>query len=60
MVSVVSCESYDPDDCRRALEEVLAPLGGLDFVTPGMTVGIKANLVSFMKQSCPDRLTVDR
>ncbi len=49
MVSLVPCESYDPDVCRLALEEVLAPLGGLDFVTPGMTVGIKANLVSFMK-----------
>ena len=49
MVSVVSCVSYEPAVCRRALEEVLAPLGGLDFVTPGMTVGIKANLVSFLK-----------
>ncbi len=49
MVSVVSCESYDPALCRRALTDVLAPLGGLDFVKEGMTVGIKANLVSFMK-----------
>ena len=49
MVSVVSCESYDPAVCRRALEDVLAPLGGLEFVTPGMTVGVKANLVSFLK-----------
>lgn len=49
MVSVVSCESYEPALCRRALAEVLEPLGGLDFVTPGMTVGIKANLVSFLK-----------
>ena len=49
MVSVVSCRSYDPAECRRALADVLAPLGGLDFVSPGMTVGIKANLVSFMK-----------
>ena len=49
MVSVVSCESYDPALCRRALEEVLLPLGGLEFAEPGMTIGIKANLVSFMK-----------
>ena len=49
MVSVVSCASYDPALCRRALLEVLEPLGGLAFVTPGMTVGIKANLVSFLK-----------
>lgn len=49
MVSVVSCRSYDPAECRRALIDVLAPLGGLDFVSPGMTVGVKANLVSFLK-----------
>ena len=49
MVSVVSCESYDRAMCRKALEELLAPLGSLDFARPGMTVGIKANLVSFMK-----------
>ena len=49
MVSVVSCNSYDPAECRRALRDVLAPLGGLDFAAPGVTVGVKANLVSFMK-----------
>ena len=50
MVSVVSCKSYDPAECREALRSVLAPLGGLEaFVSPGMTVGIKANLVSFLK-----------
>lgn len=49
MVSIVSCKSYDPAACRAALTEALAPLGGLDFVTPGMTVGLKSNLVSFMK-----------
>jgi uncharacterized protein (DUF362 family)/ferredoxin len=48
-VSIVSCPDYAPERCRQALIEVLEPLGGLDFVTPGMTVGIKANLVSFMK-----------
>lgn len=48
-VSVVPCHGYDSDVCRRALEEALAPLGGLSFVRPGMRVGIKANLVSFMK-----------
>ena len=48
-VSIVSCASYDAVLCRQALEDVLAPIGGLDFVKDGMTVGIKANLVSFMK-----------
>ena len=48
-VSVVSCASYDTDRVRGALRELLAPIGGLDWVTPGMRVAIKANLVSMMK-----------
>ena len=36
-------------DPSSALLEVLAPLGGLDWVTPGMKIVIKANLVSMMK-----------
>ena len=48
-VSIVSCPSYDPAVCRAALEKALAAVGGLDFVKPGMRVGVKANLVSFMK-----------
>lgn len=48
-VSIVSCPSYDPAVCRAALEKVLGAVGGLDFVKEGMRVGIKANLVSFLK-----------
>ncbi len=48
-VSVVPCNSYAPGDVRRALHEVLAPIGGLDWVIPGMKIAIKANLVSMMK-----------
>ncbi len=48
-VSIVSCPDYRPEACRRALMDALVPVGGLDFVRPGMRVGIKANLVSFMK-----------
>ena len=48
-VSIVSCPSYDAAVCREALLQVLEPVGGLDFVKPGMRVGIKANLVSFLK-----------
>ena len=43
------CDSYADDEVAAALEAVLAPLGGLDWVTEGMVVGIKANLVSAMK-----------
>ena len=45
-VSVVPCPTYDPAGCRAALAAVLAPLGGLDWVRPGMRVAVKANLVA--------------
>lgn len=48
-VSIAACPSYDAAVCREALDTVLAPLGGLDFVKPGMNVIIKVNLVSAMK-----------
>lgn len=47
-VSVAACGTYAPADCRRALEEVLEPLGGLAWVKPGMRVAVKANLVAGM------------
>ena len=48
-VSVVALDEYTVDGARAALTEVLAPIGGLDFVKSGMRVVIKANLVSAMK-----------
>ena len=48
-VSIVSCPAYEEGACREALIRALEPIGGLDFVKPGMRVGIKANLVSFLK-----------
>ena len=48
-VSVIACAAYTPEVCERALTEVLAPLGGLEWVRPGMRVVIKANLVAAMK-----------
>ncbi len=47
-VSAVPCSAYTPDACRRALVQVLEPLGGLNWVQPGMRVAIKANLVAGM------------
>lgn len=51
-VSVVPLGVYDKAQAREALTALLAPIGGLDFITPGMRVGIKANLVSAM---APDK-----
>ena len=48
-VSITPCERYDLPLAEDALRNLLAPLGGLDWVTEGMTVAIKANLVTFMK-----------
>ena len=51
-VSIVKCDDYDEDKVHAALEQVLEPVGGLDWVQEGMTVAIKANLVTFFH---PDR-----
>ena len=48
-VSLVSCEGYDDRQVETALRAVLEPIHGLDFVYPGMTVGVKVNLVTAMK-----------
>ena len=48
-VVMTPCENYDDTTVKAALEAVLSPIGGLDWVREGMTVGIKANLVSAMK-----------
>ncbi len=48
-VVMTPCADYGDSTVKAALEAVLAPIGGLDWVTEGMTVGIKTNLVSAMK-----------
>ena len=48
-VSIVRCAEYTQDECTRALTQALEPLGGLEWVQPGMKIVIKANLVSAMK-----------
>ena len=47
-VSIVSCQDYTPERLDAAIEAALEPLGGLDWVKPGMTVAIKTNLISRM------------
>ena len=48
-VSAVKCSSYDEQEVEKALNDVLEPIGGLDWVTEGMHIAIKANLVTFAK-----------
>ena len=48
-VVIVPCASYGREEARAGLERVLAPLGGLDWVRPGMKIAVKANLLTFAK-----------
>lgn len=48
-VVMVPCADYSEEEVRPALERVLAPLGGLDWVCPGMNIAIKVNLVTGAK-----------
>lgn len=49
-VSVVKMGEYeDVEGAKAKLTELLAPIGGLEMIKEGMTVIIKANLVSAMK-----------
>ncbi len=48
-VVLTPCSNYGDETVSAALDRVLAALGGLSWVSEGMTVGIKANLVSAMK-----------
>ncbi len=43
------CGRYEDTEVEEALRGALAPLGGLDFVRPGMRVAVKVNLVTAMK-----------
>ena len=48
-VSIYPLREYTLLGARRALEAVLAPIGGLEYIPCGSRVVIKANLVSAMK-----------
>ena len=48
-VSAVKCPNYDESEIKEALEAVLVPIGGLDWVESGMKIAIKANLVTYAK-----------
>ena len=48
-VSIARCESYDPVAIKAALLEALAPIHGLDWVTPGTKIAVKANLMMLKK-----------
>jgi uncharacterized protein (DUF362 family)/ferredoxin len=48
-VSIARCANYEPNAVKEALLAALSPIGGLDWVTPGMKIAIKANLLMRVK-----------
>ena len=48
-VSLAECRAYEFSAVEESLRRALEPIGGLDFVTPGMKIAVKVNLVSAMK-----------
>lgn len=44
--SVVRCPDYSDASVNAALEEALAAIGGLDWVEPGMRIGVKVNMAA--------------
>lgn len=45
-VSIVRCETYEAQQVKEAIQAALAPLGGLEWVQPGMKIAVKVNLLS--------------
>ena len=48
-VNIVKCEDYSEANVKKAFDELIPLIGGLDWVKPGMKIAIKANLVTFLK-----------
>ncbi len=47
--ALAPCRDYSEENVRAALETIIDRLGGLDWVRPGMRVGIKLNLCAARK-----------
>lgn len=48
-VGIVRCENYSEGNVKKAFDELLPLVGGLDWVKSGMKIAIKVNLVTAMK-----------
>ena len=49
MPALVPCADYGPASVRRALTAAMEAAGGLDWVRPGMRIGVKLNLCAAKK-----------
>ena len=48
-VAAAACGSYEKEELRRAMSEAIEAAGGLDWVKPGMRIGVKLNLCAAKK-----------
>ncbi len=48
-VSVISCNDYDRENIKEALEKLLEPFQGLSWINAGMKIAVKVNLVGAHK-----------
>ena len=48
-VAIAACSSYEEDAVEAAMRKAIDSVNGLSFVTPGMRIAIKVNLVTAMK-----------
>lgn len=48
-IAIVQCNDYEYNNCRKALDEALREINGLDFIFEGCKIVIKANLVAALK-----------
>ena len=46
---IVPCKSYETETVHAALEQAIAEAGGLDWVRPGMRIGVKLNLCAGLR-----------
>ena len=44
-VVITECENYEASVVAEAFDRLLDPIGGLDWVKPGMKVAVKVNFV---------------
>lgn len=48
-VAIANCETYEPKAVKDALKAAFAPINGLDWITPGMRIAVKANIMMHVK-----------
>ena len=48
-VTIVKCEDYSEESVKKAFDELIESIGGIEWVKENMKIAIKTNLVTFLK-----------